>query len=325
LSEHQVSLSFGDNEHVRALYGEHDRNLQKIERQLEVNISSRGNQVVVVGPEDRVHAAAGVLNELYQRLERGQHLPGAEVDAVIRMALARPGEDDDGEFRMGHELLIKTPKKILSPYSQSQKRYIKALQQNEVVFANGPAGTGKTYMAVAMAVAMFVSRRVDRIILSRPAVEAGEKLGFLPGDIKEKIDPYLRPLYDALYDMLPAEKVIKHMENREIELAPLAFMRGRTLSNSYVILDEAQNCTPVQMKMFLTRLGENSRMVITGDLTQVDLPASVPSGLRDALEKLKRIDEIAVVHFDKRDVLRHPLAAKIVNAYEEWDRRRDED
>jgi len=202
---------------------------------------------------------------------------------------------------------------------------MKTLVEREMVFAIGPAGTGKTYLAVAMAVAMFVSRKVDRIILSRPAVEAGEKLGFLPGDLKDKVDPYLRPLYDALYDMMPPERVVKCLESGEIEIAPLAFMRGRTLANSFVILDEAQNCTPMQMKMFLTRIGENSRMVIAGDLTQVDLPDKTKSGLKDAVQKLSGIKDIGFVNFDKEDVIRHHLAAKVVAAYEKAEKKSKSD
>lgn len=211
---------------------------------------------------------------------------------------------------------IQTLKKVISPYSVRQGGYIYALMQGQVTFAAGPAGTGKTYLAVAAAVAQFLAHKVDRIILSRPAVEAGEKLGFLPGDMQEKIDPYLRPLYDALHDMLPAERVAHCLQNGEIEIAPLAFMRGRTLRHAYVILDEAQNTTPVQMKMFLTRLGEGSQMAITGDLSQIDLPSNTTSGFRDAIEKLQSVEEVAIVRLDDKDIVRHPLTVKIVQAYE---------
>ncbi len=230
--------------------------------------------------------------------------------------------DDHTLFGGTEQIVIKTMKKTIKPYSPHQANYIKALGNNDLVFALGPAGTGKTYLAVAMAVSMFTSGRVEKIILSRPAVEAGEKLGFLPGDLKEKVDPYLRPLYDALYDMMPAEKLLRHMENGEIEVAPLAFMRGRTFSNAFVILDEAQNTTPTQMKMFLTRMGEGSRLVITGDLTQTDLPKDVKSGLGDAVRKVEHIDGIATMRFNDGDVVRHALAAKIVQAYDEWDRKK---
>ncbi|MCD6034579.1 MAG: PhoH family protein [Rickettsiales bacterium] len=245
-----------------------------------------------------------------------------DVDAAIRMVgnpanasglngeKAEPFQDDD--------IIIKTKRKHIRPYTHNQKNYIKSLYKNELVFGVGPAGTGKTYIAVAVAVSMFLNRQVEKIILSRPAVEAGEKLGFLPGDMREKVDPYLQPLYDALHDMLPADQVAKHLEAKEIEIAPLAFMRGRTLTNAYIILDEAQNATSVQMKMFLTRLGEGSRMVVAGDLTQTDLPRQVKSGLRDAIEKLHDIPEIGRVHFDAEDVVRHPLTAKIVKAYNRY-------
>src|SRR5690606_23123721 len=214
---------------------------------------------------------------------------------------------------------VRTTKRLIIPRSPTQKLYVQALQKHELVFGLGPAGTGKTYLAVAMAVSMLLEGRVDRIILSRPAVEAGERLGFLPGDMREKIDPYLRPLYDALYDMLPPERVVKGLESGEIEVAPLAFMRGRTLSNAYVILDEAQNTSPVQMKMLITRLGENSRLAVTGDLSQIDLPIGVPSGLRDALDILDGIEGISFVRFGEADVVRHSLVTKIVRAYAQRD------
>ena len=219
-------------------------------------------------------------------------------------------------------LTLRTKKRVISPRTPAQARYIEALGRYELVFGLGPAGTGKTYLAVATAVTMLVSGRVDRIILSRPAVEAGERLGFLPGDVREKVDPYLRPLYDALYDMLPGDQVIKRIANGEIEIAPLAFMRGRTLANSFIILDEAQNTTPMQMKMLLTRLGENSRMAVTGDLSQVDLPAGTVSGLRDAVDILDGIDDVGFVHFTDADVVRHALVTRIVRAYDARDRVR---
>ncbi|NDF12449.1 MAG: PhoH family protein [Proteobacteria bacterium] len=233
----------------------------------------------------------------------------------------RPSTGPKRKFEVNEDVVIRTLKKSIAPYSHRQGEYIQCLNKSDVVFAAGPAGTGKTYIAVAAAVRAFVEGKVDRIILCRPAVEAGEKLGFLPGDMKEKIDPYLRPLYDALYDMMPAEKVIRHMESGEIEIAALAFMRGRTLRYSYVILDEAQNTTPSQMKMFLTRLGEGSHMAITGDLSQTDLPRDIKSGFRDAIEKLKDIDEISIINFGDEDIVRHPLTMKIVQAYEKLDKK----
>ena len=256
---------------------------------------------------------------LYQRVKAGQPVDPGEVDAALRMADA----GDHGPA--GDEPTIKTRKKRISPRSPTQRRYIEAMQRSELVLGLGPAGTGKTYLAVCFAVEMLITGRVDRLVLSRPAVEAGERLGFLPGDMREKVDPYLRPLYDALYDALPADQVMKKLETGEIEIAPLAFMRGRTLANAFVILDEAQNTTPIQMKMFLTRLGENSRMVVTGDLSQVDLPKGVTSGLRDAADTLDGLDSVSFVHFTERDVVRHPLVARIVGAYERRARAEDPD
>jgi phosphate starvation-inducible PhoH-like protein len=251
----------------------------------------------------------------------------ADVDAEIRFAqqhIARPDPTMSAERRSFGDLVIGTRKRQVQPRTPNQAKYIRALQEVEMVIALGPAGTGKTYLAVAMAVTMMQAGRVERIILSRPAVEAGERLGFLPGDIKEKVDPYLRPLYDALYDLLPGDQVAKRLEAGEIEVAPLAFMRGRTLANAFVIVDEAQNTTPMQMKMLLTRMGENSRMIVTGDLTQIDLPSGVTSGLRDALEVLEGIEGVQFIHFGHADVVRHELVALIARAYDERDGRQAE-
>jgi phosphate starvation-inducible PhoH-like protein len=264
----------------------------------------------VSGSVDAAAAAVSVLNGLYERLERGLIVGPDEVDAVLRMAMADGGDVRDAD------LTIRTRRKHISPRSPMQANYLRAIEQNDMVFGLGPAGTGKTYLAVAKAVEKLMKGEVDRLILSRPAVEAGENLGFLPGDMREKIDPYLRPLYDAIDDMMPADQVTKRMESGEIEIAPLAFMRGRTLSNACVILDEAQNTTAVQMKMFLTRLGENAQMVITGDLSQVDLPRGVRSGLRDALEVLEHVEGISFVQFSDKDVVRHRLVSRIVKAYD---------
>lgn len=323
MNAESLSVAFENNTLLRSLLGEHDRNIQHIEKELRISLASRGNTIFISGEEKYALIARNILNELYAKLEKGWEITIPEIDASIRAAKESATETQAVakqanmlEGVPGYEYAIKTPKKIVRPYTRSQGSYIKQLEQNELVFSIGPAGTGKTYIAVAMAVAMFTARKVERIILSRPAVEAGEKLGFLPGNLKEKIDPYLRPLYDALYDLMPAERVVRLMETGEIELAPLAFMRGRTLANSYVILDEAQNTTPMQMKMFLTRLGENSRMVITGDLTQVDLPPQTRSGLRDAIDILSDVEGIAFTRFKDDDILRHPLAAKIVKAYD---------
>jgi phosphate starvation-inducible PhoH-like protein len=314
----RVNLEFADNKLLPQLFGERDRNLERIERQLGVSVATRGNRIAISGPAARAEQARAALQSLYQRLERGMEVDAAAVDAAVRLAEAGNGKQgalwEDSEE-------IRTRKRRIAPRSPNQALYIKALRTHDLVFGLGPAGTGKTYLAVAMAVDMLMNGAVERIVLSRPAVEAGERLGFLPGDLREKVDPYLRPLYDALYDMLPGEQVMRRIEAGEIEIAPLAFMRGRTLANAYVILDEAQNTTPVQMKMFLTRLGENARMAVTGDLSQVDLPSGTRSGLRDALDTLAEIEGMAVVEFTEADVVRHPLVARIVSAYDRRERR----
>ena len=307
-----VTLNFADNTLLALLLGDHDRHLVRLEQGLGVRLSCRGNRVAIAGDPARVDAAQLALTGLWRRLERGEGIAQADVDAAIRMS-----DFDDPRLPLSDAPAIRTKRGAVGPRSPGQATYMEALARAEMTFGIGPAGTGKTYLAVAQAVAMLQSGKVDRIILSRPAVEAGERLGFLPGDLKEKVDPYLRPLYDALNDMMPGEQVVRRMTTGEIEVAPLAFMRGRTLAHAFVILDEAQNTTPVQMKMFLTRMGEGTRMVITGDLTQVDLPAGTRSGLRDALDTLEGVTGIAVCRFDKRDVVRHPLVARIVDAYEQ--------
>ncbi len=318
-----ISIAFQDNSLLPMLFGDEDSHLTKLEKKFNVQATTRGNLLAISGEKENVEACRAVVESLYADLKKGMDISSKEVEAAIRMNSNNSQEREENKNLFGMpELVVKTMKKSVKPYSPAQATYIEALMKNDVVFTLGPAGTGKTYLAVAMAVAMFNSHRVEKIILSRPAVEAGEKLGFLPGDLKEKIDPYLRPLYDALHDMIPAEKLARHMEAGDIEVAPLAFMRGRTLANAFVILDEAQNTTPTQMKMFLTRLGENSRMVITGDLTQTDLPKDVKSGLGDVVRKVEGIEGIACVRFTDRDVVRHPLAAKIIKAYDEWDKKR---
>lgn len=313
-----VQLDFDDNRLLPLLFGAHDKHLAQIEQKLAVSLTSRGNQLIINGPADAAELAKRAMIRLYQRVKAGHPVDPAEVDAALRMA-------DLGDQGPADEPMIKTRKKRISPRSPAQRLYIEAMQRNELVMGLGPAGTGKTYLAVCFAVEMLITGRVDKLILSRPAVEAGERLGFLPGDMREKVDPYLRPLYDALYDTLPADQVMKKLETGEIEIAPLAFMRGRTLSNAFVILDEAQNTTPIQMKMFLTRLGENSRMVVTGDLSQVDLPHGVRSGLRDAVETLDGIESVSFVRFSERDVVRHPLVARIVGAYDRRTRKESPD
>lgn len=319
-----ITISFQETSLLPMLYGEGDEYLARLEKRFNIEASPRGNLLAISGAKANVDEVRGVIEALYAGLRKGEHIGSKEVDAAIRMRASHT-QEPDGETRNmfgARDIVVKTMKKNVKPYSPTQASYIEKLSKNDVVFALGPAGTGKTYLAVAMAVALFNARKVEKIILSRPAVEAGEKLGFLPGDLKEKIDPYLRPLYDALSDMIPAEKLVRHMEIGEIEVAPLAFMRGRTLANAYIILDEAQNTTPTQMKMFLTRLGENSRMVITGDLTQTDLPKDVKSGLGDVVRKVEEIEGIGVVRFGEGDVVRHPLAAKIIKAYDEWDKKK---
>jgi phosphate starvation-inducible PhoH-like protein len=310
-----LQLEFDDNSLLPMLFGEHDRHLARIEQRLGVRLASRGNRVTIDGPHSASEAARGALNWLYERLRRGQAVDMGDVDAAMRLA-ATPDRADARDLFGDEDLVVRTRKRRVNPRTQGQVEYLRALHRSELVFGIGPAGTGKTYLAVAMAVQMLAEGKVDRIVLSRPAVEAGERLGFLPGDMREKIDPYLRPLYDALYDMMPGDQVIRRMASGEIEIAPLAFMRGRTLANAFVILDEAQNTTPMQMKMFLTRLGERSRMVVTGDLSQTDLPRGQRSGLDEAVAVLEGEAGIAFVRFGDADVVRHPLVARIVRAYD---------
>jgi phosphate starvation-inducible protein PhoH and related proteins len=318
-----LHLQFDDNRLLPLLFGQHDQNLARIEQELGVSLVSRGNQVAISGPQAAVQTARQVLTGLYQRLKRGLTVDRGEIDAAMRLARQDDGPEPNlfgGDAKDG--TAIRTQRRHITPRSAMQASYMRMLHERELVFGLGPAGTGKTYLAVAVAVAMLTRGSVDRIVLSRPAVEAGERLGFLPGDLREKVDPYLRPLYDALHDMMPAEQVVKRMSSGDIEIAPLAFMRGRTLAHSFVILDEAQNTTPMQMKMFLTRLGDSSRMAVTGDLTQVDLPTGQKSGLRDALEAVEEVPGVGVTRFTEVDVVRHHLVAKIVAAYDARERKK---
>ncbi len=311
-------LEFSDNRLLVDLCGEYDRNLTHLESQLGVQIIRRGNLLDIMGPEDARAQAVRILEALYQSLEEGRQIEPGDIAALIRMGTPKATEGPEGQlemFRTG-ALEIRTRKKMIAPRTEAQQAYTRALLETELNFGIGPAGTGKTYIAVAVAVQMFADGVVDKIILSRPAVEAGERLGFLPGDMKEKVDPYMQPLYDALNDFLPGKQLQKLMEERRIEIAPLAFMRGRTLSNAFIVLDEAQNATEMQMKMFLTRLGEGSRMVITGDRSQVDLPRGVQSGLRAAERILDGVEGIRFSYFTSQDVVRHPLVARIIRAYE---------
>jgi phosphate starvation-inducible PhoH-like protein len=312
-------LEFPDNFLLIDLCGEYDRNLTTIEDKLSVQILRRGNLLAVIGEKGPRQDALEVLKSLYQRLEQGRSLEAGDIDRELRMGPAgAPGPVDQIELFKGEiaRVEVKTRKKLVEPRTEAQKAYVKSLFDHEMAFGIGPAGTGKTYLAVAVGVNMLINGHVDKIILSRPAVEAGEKLGYLPGDMKDKVDPYMQPLYDALNDFLPGKQAAKMMEEKVIEIAPLAFMRGRTLSNAFVVLDEAQNATTMQMKMFLTRLGQGSRMVITGDRTQIDLPRGVNSGLWDAERLLKHIPKISFNYFTSKDVVRHPLVAAIIEAYE---------
>ncbi|SEJ40270.1 phosphate starvation-inducible protein PhoH [Sphingomonas sp. OV641] len=315
----RVELTFDRPQLLSALFGQYDRNLVALENRLGVYITARGNRVGLEGTAEQVALARDVLNDLYVRIQRGEEVDAGLVDASIAMA-AEPTLDGiiSAEKSGGAPpIMIRTRKKTIVPRTPAQAHYMRELVHNDMIFALGPAGTGKTYLAVAQAVAQLITGSVQRLILSRPAVEAGERLGFLPGDMKEKVDPYLRPLYDALYDCLPAEQVERRIASGEIEIAPIAFMRGRTLADAFVILDEAQNTTPAQMKMFLTRFGQNSRMVICGDPNQTDLPGGVAaSGLADATMRLEGVEGIAMVRFSAADVVRHPIVGRIVEAYE---------
>lgn len=329
----QEHIIFEDNSLVPLLFGEQNLHLHKIENALRVEIRSRGNEVYISGDGDDINSARQVLEALWDKIQNKHDVDAATVDSALRFL-------DQGENRMetqngtagnGHENVsapkdlkafteakdqIITQKKKIQPRTPRQGDYIKAMQQSNLVFGVGPAGTGKTYLAVAMAVALMEQGLVERLILTRPAVEAGERIGFLPGEMKEKMDPYMRPLYDALQDTMQADKVQKKLLSGEIEIAPLAFMRGRTLSNAFIILDEAQNTTPMQMLMFLTRLGENSHMVVNGDPSQIDLPHGSRSGLDDAVSTLKGTDGMEFIEFTHKDVIRSPLVTKIIQAYE---------
>jgi phosphate starvation-inducible PhoH-like protein len=315
----ETLLEFPDNRLLIDLCGGYDRNLAQIEHQMGVHILRRGNRLAVIGDKGAREQAAAVLHSLYARLEAGRGISAGEIEAAIRMGhpmIEAPRDGEQIEMFTPGAVELRTRKKPIEPRTEAQKAYVANLFANELGFGIGPAGTGKTYLAVAVGVTMFISGMVEKIILSRPAVEAGERLGFLPGDMKEKVDPYMQPLYDALNDFLPAKQVQKLLEEKRIEIAPLAFMRGRTLANAFVVLDEAQNATTMQMKMFLTRLGEGSRMVITGDRTQVDLPRGVPSGLQDAERILKGVKGVSFNYFTAKDVVRHPLVARIIEAYD---------
>ncbi len=338
----QLVLEFEDNNLIRELLGEFDENLALIEDRLGIETHTNGNLITLSGSNNAITTAKSVLEGLYHRLRHGEQITPAEVDGTIRhldpmmpvatRANARKKAPRKPRTKTAQKVLVKkgpddaaqirTKKRLITGRTKLQSDYLRTIDKNELTFSVGPAGTGKTYLAVAYASAALELGLIDRLILSRPAVEAGERLGFLPGDMREKIDPYLRPLYDALYDMLPADKVELGLESGVIEIAPLAFMRGRTLSHALIILDEAQNCTPMQMKMFLTRLGEGSRMIVTGDPSQIDLPAGTRSGLIDATSLLHDIEGIGHIRFTGKDVVRHDLVTRIVNAYDNKEEKR---
>ena len=315
----ETHVEFSDNRRLIALCGVHDQNLNQIETGLGIQIARRGNRLVLLGDSARRTAGDEALKKLYARLESGRTIEPGDIDAVIRFKSSEAAKLPDAAAsqrgRAPGAIEIETRRRIVEPRTPAQTEYVKSLLGKSMVFGIGPAGTGKTYLAVAVAVSMYLQGGVDRIVLSRPAVEAGERLGFLPGDMKEKIDPYMQPLYDALYDFLPGKQVDRLIDERRIEIAPLAFMRGRTLSSSFVVLDEAQNATRMQMKMFLTRLGVGSRMAITGDITQIDLPKGVESGLMEAQRLLAPVPGIAFRSFSSTDVVRNALVGRIIDAY----------
>ncbi len=313
----QVVLAFEDNKLASVLFGQYGQNLALVERKLGVKADSRGNHVTLEGSRGGVEQARHVLEGLYEQIKRGHDLSSGDVEGAIRQAIAQGSlfDFDSSQPRQAFEE-INLRKRPVRARTAAQDAYMRALKRHSLVFGIGPAGTGKTWLAVAQAIQMFERKEVDRIILSRPAVEAGERLGFLPGDMREKVDPYLRPIYDALHDLMDPRIVERALEQGDIEIAPLAFMRGRTLANACVILDEAQNTTSMQMKMFLTRLGENSRMIITGDPSQVDLPNGQVSGLAEATRLLKGVEGIGMVEFGAADVIRHELVQRIVEAYD---------
>ncbi len=331
-NDRRVSLTFDDNRLLPLLFGEHNAHLHYLENILDVNIASRGNTLTIKGASKAMSQAESVLEMMWNRLQKNQEVVIADVDAAIRFAQGERRQNISNSAHSARENFLDERSaikgggggsvKMVQPRTPNQGAYIDAMRKHEMVFGVGPAGTGKTFLAVAAAVEMFRAGDVERLVFTRPAVEAGERLGFLPGDLLEKIDPYLRPIHDALRELMPAETVLKKMASGDIEIAPLAFMRGRTLKNAFVVLDEAQNTTAMQMKMFLTRMGENARMVINGDPTQTDLPNGTKSGLSEAIDILRNVPEVAFIHFDKADVVRHKLVGKIIAAYEDHDRRK---
>lgn len=319
----RIGLQFDDNELVPFLFGEHDSHLNQIEEELDVEITARGNEIVVTGSKPNLRAAQSVFDVLWERLTKGMEVGTEEVTSAIAVARSPmdPATRDTAMAALKEShVKVKARNKNITARSAKQAEYLDAIRKNHLVFGLGPAGTGKTFLAVAQAVTMMLAGEIDRLILCRPAVEAGERLGFLPGTMQEKIDPFLRPIYDALHDMLPPEQIARRLADGTIEIAPLAFMRGRTLSSAVVILDEAQNTTPAQMKMALTRIGEGSRMIITGDLSQTDLPPGQKSGLHDAIDVLRDVKDVAMIRFAEADVVRSRLVKNIVEAYDKRDK-----
>ncbi|MBO4342857.1 MAG: PhoH family protein [Clostridia bacterium] len=307
-------------EQAVSLFGSFDENIKLIEKEFNVSVISRGSDLKVVGEAENVQKGARAINGLLTLINHGEALSDQNVRYVL--SLVNEGSEDKLEQMTADCICISAKGKPIKPKTLGQKKYIESIRSNTITLGVGPAGTGKTYLAVAMAVTAFRAKKINRIILTRPAVEAGESLGFLPGDLQQKVDPYLRPLYDALFDMLGAENFQKHQERGDIEVAPLAYMRGRTLDDSFVILDEAQNTTTEQMKMFLTRLGFNSKMVVTGDVTQIDLPEGKRSGLKDAVKVLKNVEDIGIIRLNEKDVVRHRLVQDIIKAYEKNEEER---
>jgi phosphate starvation-inducible PhoH-like protein len=314
LANEIITISFDNNDFLKQLLGKEDQYIKLLEKHLNISISARGSNIYIDGPREESDLASTILQSLYRRIAAGNQIN--TLDFVSQLKLSENHDSEKIEFE--NDLILRTKKRNIIPFTAAQRDYLAKLRKFDIVFSYGPAGTGKSYLAVAYAISLYFSKKVDRIILSRPAIEAGEKLGFLPGDLKEKVDPYLRPLYDALYDMVQPEVIHKFIENGEIEIAPLAFMRGRTLNNAVIILDEAQNTTPSQMKMFLTRIGSGSQIIVTGDPSQTDLPPTQVSGLTDAIERLAHLTEdIGFCGFNDKDIIRHPLTAKIVAAYKD--------
>ncbi|MEE2774902.1 MAG: PhoH family protein [Pseudomonadota bacterium] len=320
------TIEFDDNRLMIELCGQLDSNLLRIEQSSNVSMTRRGNQIEIDGEVEECEFALNILRQLYSELEKGRSIETGDIEAALKMPInffeEKPDQEDQifsvdkANLSKAHEIV--TRKKRILPRTIMQKQYVRHLITKDITFGVGPAGTGKTYLAVAIAVSLYLSGTVEKIVLTRPAVEAGERLGFLPGDMKEKIDPYMQPLYDSLRDCLPERQISKMMESKLIEIAPLAFMRGRTLNNAFAVLDEAQNATAIQMKMFLTRLGQNSRMAITGDISQIDLPPGVNSGLIEVLKVLKNVKGVSFAHFSSDDVVRHEVVTRVIKAYEKY-------